>query len=175
MPESPLVLTGNDSRSTAKCPLGMRHYAYAKRRCTCKMGLWADPVLTGTCSDTLANSSEFVPARSLSASPRFELPGIPLRQRGTWGVRARGLSGLSQGSFMPDRWDRTDEQGSCTWGFAKDRNRGGFEALLHEDVTGDVLFYSPWAARTLEGFFRCFLNHFLVSERPMATPMSSVK
>ena len=85
------------------------------------------------------------------------------------------MTGLSHGFFMPARCDRPDEQGGGIREFAKDSNRGGVETLPHEDVTGDVLFYSPWAARTLEGFFRCFLNHFLVSERPMATPMSSVK
>jgi hypothetical protein len=85
------------------------------------------------------------------------------------------LTVLSRGFFMPDWCDRADEQGGGIREFAKDGNRGGFETLPHEDVTGDVLFYRPWAARTLEGFFRCFLNHFLVSERPMATPRSSVK
>jgi len=104
---------------------------------------------------------------------------------GVWGVPrssilpprlgARGLTGLSQGSFMPDWCDRADEQGGGIREFAKDSNRGGFAALPYEQVNSDVLFYNPWAARTLEGFFRCFLNHFLVSERPMATPMSSVK
>jgi hypothetical protein len=82
---------------------------------------------------------------------------------------------LSRGFFMPARCDRTDEQGGDTGGLANGRSWGGFETLPYEQVNSDVLFYSPWAARTLEGFFRCFLNHFLVSERPMATPMSSVK
>jgi len=74
---------------------------------------------------------------------------------------ARGMIGLSQGSFMPDWCDRPDEQGGGIREFAKDSNRGGFETLPHEDITGDALLLQAVGGQNLGGILQMLLEPLL--------------